>query len=83
MGFLSRLRLGVTHGGDADSVHAHDASRASEPVAGEGTAGLSAAQSRVSGLRARMMSPMGRPQPVEGTTSAERTFMDLRRGSND
>lgn len=83
MGFLSRLRLGAMYGGNSDSVHTHDASAASERVVGEATAHLSAAHSRVSGLRARMMPPMGRPQPVEGTTSAERTFMDLRRGSND
>ena len=83
MGFLSRLRLGGMYGPVADNVHAHDVSTASERGAGDAAAELSAAQSRVIGLRVRMMPPMGRPHPVEGTTSAERAFMDLRRGSND
>ena len=83
MGFLSRLRRGAMYGPDSDNVHAHGASAASERIAGAATAELSAAQSRVIGLRVRMMPPMGRPHPVEGTTLAERAFMDLRRGSND
>lgn len=83
MGFLSRLRRGAVYGPDSDKVHAHDASAASERIAGDTTAKLYAAQSRVIGIRARMMPPLDRPHPVEGTTSAERTFMDLRRGSND
>lgn len=83
MGFLSRLARGAMYGPDSENVHAHDASAASERIAADATAELSASRSRVIGLRARMMPPMGRPHPVEGTTSAERTFMDLRRGSND
>lgn len=83
MGFLSRLRRGAMYGPDADHVAAHDASVASERIAGDASAELSAAQSRMVGLRASMMPAMGRPHPVEGTTAAERAFMDLRRGSND
>ena len=83
MGFLSRLRRGALYGPDSNGVHEPDSSPTSDRVAGDARAELSAAQSRVTGLRARMMPPMGRPHPVEGTTSAERTFMDMRRGSND
>ena len=71
------------YGPDVEGVHEHHAAPTSDRVAGDTRAVPSAAQSRVIGLRARMMPPMGRPHPVEGTTSAERTFMDMRRGSND
>lgn len=83
MGFLSRLRRGAMYGPDFDGAEEHDASADGERVAGDATTALSAAHSRVVGLRGRMMPPMSRPHPVDGTTSAERTFMDMRRGSND
>ena len=82
MGFLSRFRRGTSYGPFSDDVPERQTADLVGEAAGTHGEGF-AGSAPVVTPRSHVVGVTGQYNQAQRTTSAERAFMELRRGSND